>query len=216
MRPIRWSVCVHLSSWAPQIILRVSRFNLRLYDRIARSRRRRQSPPSLIRRSAGLNESEWPPVTGVGSSADRWIVCSLSTHARLSSIDHTWSQIDHSRLLARSRRRLLSNLFLPSRLNYFRFRRESMPPGFFVVRLWNARYVIIFWRWHDARVKRLINLSAKGRPNRINTTDSILDISNLADRMLQFTRNRSDWSLISLCLSYIYFVAWGAEAKIRK
>lgn len=105
--------------------------------RVARSRRR-QSPPSLIRRSVSSNESEWPlsPVPGSSAGLDRV----SAVHPRPSIVDRSHAIVNRSFEPAAS---------ICGRRSDFQFCRESMPSGLL---RWNwMHYVIIIWRWHHTK-----------------------------------------------------------------
>lgn len=146
---------VHLSPCAPQIILRVSRFNLRLCDCVARSRRR-QSPPLLIRRS---NESEWPLLAVPGSSTGS---CIHPTPVNRRWITH--SIVNRSFEPAASIRRPTQQAPMPT---FYAPKWFSISPRINAIGdllQWNwMRYVTIIRRWHHVDKKiNFINLLAKG------------------------------------------------------
>lgn len=168
-RPIRWSACTSVIVSAANHIRRIAfQFMLiRSYNAIA------TAPPIATVFNTSLCWLKWVRMTscytGVGPSADRWIVRSLSTHARLSSIDHTWSQIDHSRLLARPVGVCCPIVsFAPKQ---FSISARISATG--LVRVCEMCVMSLSFGVDTAHVKRLINLSAKDLIESIPLTVSL-------------------------------------------
>lgn len=158
--PIRSSAArVHLSPCAPQIILRVSRFNLRLYDRVARSRRR-QSPPLLIP-SLCSKESEWPLSAVPGSSAGLERVSAV--HPRLSIVDRSHPIVNRSFEPAASIRRSAQQAPTPA---FYAPKWFSISPRINATGICYSEMECVMslsFGVDATRIKRLTNLFAKGR-----------------------------------------------------
>lgn len=178
---------VHLSPCAPQIILRVSRFNLRLYHRVGTI-----AAPTIATVANTSAQLKWVRVASLSRAGlDR-----VSTHACQSPIDHTRLRIDHSGPTQRAPGFLRTEMIFNFAASQCHREIERVMPLSFGV--------------DTARIKRSINLFARGRPIRAIKRSMPLTLSltyRNADRTLQFTRNDQEL-ILALRQIYLYLAAY--------